>query len=984
MSGSAVKSPPPSGGKMMRQPAPVAQPSPAFASNERARDEEGPPEDPPADPPENPYQLPPTYPGEGPPDGSPYQGYGGDPDNQGFEYWNQPTDGSWLADILENPPPNSDQICGLYNFTTGEGTQFKLRFVNYFPGNANFTYSDTNANQRSQCKLCEFGQKLAVGQQFVATTCTMPCKHSESFATDAECTLACIFPLGIAAPLPRLALPAYEDVDTTLESFSNQYVTGMAAYASFLVNVGCRLEDRPSSYTSNIGGFSPSVQLCSVTEKGLVTDGSCSPFFLAVPEEGLNSCPTDVAIYGDDLLVGWLAISFAQEDKVFIFPIDHSIPFQANRLTHYQVIGQSPEHHAPRFGTSLSFSANDELFGGERPERVLLSVGAYGDVASTVGATFIFQAVQDFEDLDVFTEFPSELESKRIDHITRITYGLDEEPVYGEPVYGEPVYVESEDDGLASLEEPPDEDFGIYYTDFVFFEVTPAIMSSYNYPVRYEYGFVTALDFNSVALVSIDPTSGSWDFVSYRECAVGDQWTDDSCQPCPSGQYSSSLSYDPCILCPSAHFLPRHGSHSEDACISCNRGEFCAAGATVPINQAQADQQVYAINNPDPKASPQLHFETTFFYSVVPPAAILGFVLMLCFLPFAINCLNRFKPWRSLRNFLQHVNLIDDKRDMISAFFTIWLIISIIFLIVFAILFHAEVNDSLEVNLKTLDDVTDLGGDDQDLVDIDVVPFQVSVAFIDLIDYVTCDDKAFKVTIDGCLYNYDECRPDIHFKQSRIMETGVRVCNVTMGFPQGTELNRDARFTISTQESQKRFYAQMVWYKVSSLNDKHSRIGGNSYISGVVQPIPGHILRGEGEVNILTTLTPLLDCTSNEVQWRNFLLITAEDKCDIERGQSLKSYSPLSNTTSDADVQDFYIPTRDLADLSGYSFSVVLEKGRYYELKKTGYYVTEAQIAILVILLIFGFWWGFLQLIKYMIDRFSDWVGRTWVGVVDR
>lgn len=204
-----------------------------------------------------------------------------------------------------------------------------------------------------------------------------------------------------------------------------------------------------------------------------------------------------------------------------------------------------------------------------------------------------------------------------------------------------------------------------------------------------------------------------------------------------------------------------------------------------------------------------------------------------------------------------------------------------------------------------------------------------------------------------------------------------------MGFPEGTELDRDARFTVATRTDLKRFYAQMVWYKVASLNNKHTRMGGNSYISGIVQPIPGHVLRGEGEVNILTTITPLLDCTSNEVKWRNFLLITAEDKCEIEREQSLKSYSLLSNSTADADTTDFYIPTRSLDDLSGYAFSVVLEKGRYYELKKVGYYVTTAQIAILVILLIFGFWWGLLQLIKYLIDRFTDWFHRTWTGVID-
>lgn len=298
-------------------------------------------------------------------------------------------------------------------------------------------------------------------------------------------------------------------------------------------------------------------------------------------------------------------------------------------------------------------------------------------------------------------------------------------------------------------------------------------MSSYNYPVLYEYGFITALDFNSVALVTVDASSGSWDFVSYRECENGDQWTDSTCESCPTGQYSSSISYDPCVLCPAGNFLPRKGSTSESDCIKCNRGEFCGAGATVPINQAQADAEVYAIDDPDPRASPQLHFETTFFYSVVPAAAILGAVLFCMCLPCAVSSCNRFKPWRSLKNFLRHLNLIDDKKDLISTYFTIWLVISIIFLIVFAVQFHAEVNDSLEVALKTLDDVTDIG-DEEDLFDIDVVPFQVSVAFIDLIDYVSCDDKSFVVTIDGCLYNYDECRPDIHFKQSRIMETGTQ------------------------------------------------------------------------------------------------------------------------------------------------------------------------------------------------------------------
>ena len=221
----------------------------------------------------------------------------------------------------------------------------------------------------------------------------------------------CVLPLGTPEVSPILALPSYSDVDEVLENFSNQYATNLATYGSFLVVAACRLEDRATSYTNNIGGFFPSAQLCSLSIDGTISDGNCSHFFDLVPEERINSCPSAVAIYGDDLEVGWIAISFAEEESVFIFTVDYTIPFSSNRLTHYQKLQQASTHHAPRFGSSLSFSANDELFGGERPDRVLLSVGAYGDVANNTGATFIFQAIEDFEDIDVFSE-TAELEEK--------------------------------------------------------------------------------------------------------------------------------------------------------------------------------------------------------------------------------------------------------------------------------------------------------------------------------------------------------------------------------------------------------------------------------------------------------------------------------------------------------------------------------------------------------------------------------------------
>ena len=164
-------------------------------------------------------------------------------------------------------------------------------------------------------------------------------------------------------------------------------------------------------------------------------------------------------------------------------------------------------------------------------------------------------------------------------------------------------------------------------------------------------------------------------------------------------------------------------------------------------------------------------------------------------------------------------------------------------------------------------------------------------------------------------------------------------------------------------------YASQVWYKVSTLNDDDTDIEGNSYVSGSVQPLPDAVLRGEGKASVLSTLTPLMNCRSNTLNWITFLLVTSESECEFDTQGSLKSFSHLANVTQDASEPDFYVPNREFPNLEGYAFTVEIEKGNYYHLKAQGNYVTNAQIFILVVLLIFGFWWGVLQLTKFIIDR---------------
>ncbi|KAF2075248.1 hypothetical protein CYY_003466 [Polysphondylium violaceum] len=196
----------------------------------------------------------------------------------------------------------------------------------------------------------------------------------------------------------------------------------------------------------------------------------------------------------------------------------------------------------------------------------------------------------------------------------------------------------------------------------------------------------------------------------------------------------------------------------------------------------------------------------------------------------------------------------------------------------------------------------------------------------------------------------------------------VPFCRVTAKFPYGIEYSDTSQFTFTMAPANEYFYVQRMVYNISTNNNASNTNTGNSFVSGIIQPLGGTILRPSASVSILSMLTLLSNCKIKPQKDSGGLALVRAmiEKCSYDP-TSFKEFSFISNTTSYLNTTHYH------NDIPTFAFDIKLEKSVFYHYVTSSHSVSFGQIVTVIMFAVLDVFW-LIEVIVPVVQTFVAFV----------
>jgi len=333
----------------------------------------------------------------------------------------------------------------------------------------------------------------------------------------------------------------------------------------------------------------------------------------------------------------------------------------------------------------------------------------------------------------------------------------------------------------------------------------------------------------------------------------------------------------------------------------------------------------------------------------------------------------------------------------VESFCSYYFLVVFVLMCVFIFQFQ-QVNTDLDVELRSLGQATSTPNpgteysDQQYLKFIDSSPLILNV---DLYGYSgNCLESEFTLVTEGCqTQNYmGNCKFNLsssiqtqsslqwdaatstesHSKKNiDVTPTPlpeIPFCRVTATFPYGVEYSDTSTFTLTMAPSNEYFYVQRMVYNISTNNNASNINTGNSFVSGIIQPLGGTILRPTASISVLSMLTLLSNCKIKpQKDTTSLALVRAMiEKCTYDP-TSFKEFSFISNTTSYLNTTHYH------NDVPTFSFDIKIEKSVFYHYVTSSHSVSFGQIVTVIMFAVLDVFWV-IEVIVPVVQTFVEFV----------
>lgn len=193
-------------------------------------------------------------------------------------------------------------------------------------------------------------------------------------------------------------------------------------------------------------------------------------------------------------------------------------------------------------------------------------------------------------------------------------------------------------------------------------------------------------------------------------------------------------------------------------------------------------------------------------------------------------------------------------------------------------------------------------------------------------------------------------------------------CRITANIEYGAVYSDTTDFFFDITPEDTYFYTQRIIYNISTNNNKSSINIGNSYVTGVIQPLEGTILRPGATVSILSMMTMISDCKIKSNDNGLSLIRPMIERC-VYDSQSYKEFSFNSNSTT-------YLMASEYHSVSPtFQFNIHFEKSVFYHYVMNSHSTSFGQIITVILFAILDVFWVievFVPAIQALVGSIED------------